>query len=433
MYTLNEREMCTIQEIKARQILDSRGNPTVEVEMKTQKYRAIASVPSGASTGTYEAVELRDNEKAYGGKGVRKAVENVNKILAPKLIGMELSDQRKIDNIMNELDGTKNKSQLGANAILGCSMAYARLSATCENIPLYEYIGKTFGFEPKILPIPAMNVINGGKHAGNALDIQEHMILPVGAKSFAEALRMGAEVYHILKERILKRYGKSAINVGDEGGYAPPLNETKEAFELIAEAIEEAGYVQEVKPAFDAAASEFYDGERYKINERFYSSEELVDFYGELIDTYGIISAEDPFAEEDWDGFVLFTKKFGNKIQIVGDDLFVTNIERLKKGIELGACNCLLLKVNQIGTVSEAVDAASLAFKNNYGVMVSHRSGETCDSFIADLVVGINAGQIKSGAPARGERVVKYNRLLQIEEKSGFIYGNINVANIVKY
>ncbi|HEC81235.1 MAG TPA: phosphopyruvate hydratase, partial [Thermoplasmatales archaeon] len=282
-----------------------------------------------------------------------------------------------------------------------------------------EHLGETFGYKPEVLPVPALNVINGGKHAGNALDIQEHMIMPVGAKNFAEAIRMGAEVYHILKDKILKHYGKPAINVGDEGGYAPPLKETQEAFELIAEAIEETGYTKEVKPAFDAAASEFYKNERYMINNNPYSAEELVDFYGDLIKTYGIISAEDPFAEEDWKGFALFTKKFGDKIQIVGDDIFVTNIERLKKGIENEAGNCLLLKVNQIGTVTEAVDAANLAFKNNYNVMVSHRSGETCDTFIADLVVGINAGQIKSGAPARGERIAKYNRLLQIEEELG--------------
>lgn len=408
--------MCKIQEVKARQVLDSRGNPTVEVEIKTRKYSAVASVPSGASTGTYEAAELRDNDKAYRGKGVKKAVGNVNKIIAPKLIGMDAGDQRNIDKTMKELDGTENKSRLGANAILGCSIACARLAARCNGIPLYAYLGETFGYEPNVLPVPAMNVINGGKHAGNALDIQEHMILPVETKNFAEALQMGTEVYHVLKERILKQYGKSATNVGDEGGYAPPLAETKEAFELIAEAIEEAGYTKKVKPGFDAAASEFYDGKNYIINNKLYSSEELVDFYEDLIKTYGVMSAEDPFAEEDWDGFRLFTKKFGDKIQIVGDDVFVTNIERLKKGIELGACNCLLLKVNQIGTVSEAVDAAEFAFKNSYGVMVSHRSGETCDSFIADLTVGINAGQIKSGAPARGERVVKYNRLLQIEE-----------------
>ncbi|KAA0007613.1 MAG: phosphopyruvate hydratase [Thermoplasmata archaeon] len=418
--------MCSIQKIKARQVLDSRGNPTVEVEMKTQKHSAVASVPSGASTGTYEAVELRDNNKAYGGKGVTKAVENINQVIAPKLLGRTTGEQKEVDRIMVELDGTENKNYLGANAILGCSMAYARLSAACENTFLYEYIGKTFGYKPEVLPIPALNVINGGKHAGNSLDIQEHLILPVGAKNFSEALRMGAEVYHVLKKIILKKYGKPAVNVGDEGGYAPPLNETNEAFELIAEAIEEAGYNKEVKPAFDAAASEFYNTGVYTINNKPYTPEELTDFYGELIKTYGIVSAEDPFAEEDWDGFALFTKKFGDKIQIIGDDIFVTNIKRLKKGIEKGVGNCLLLKVNQIGTVTEAINAAELAFKNNYSVMVSHRSGETCDPFIADLVVGINAGQIKSGAPARGERVAKYNRLLQIEEtKENWKFGSL--------
>ncbi len=415
--------MCKIDYLKARQILDSRGNPTVEVEVGSGKFRASACAPSGASTGSNEALELRDKGKEYLGKSVKKAVENVNNIIAPKLRDIDPREQREIDKMMIELDGTENKSRLGANAIVACSMACSRLASLCEGKELYEHLGEVFGFDPKILPVPAMNVINGGKHAGNDLDIQEHMIMPVNAENFSEALRYGTEVYHILKEKILSKYGKSSINVGDEGGYAPPLKETREAFDLIVEAIEELGYQDNVKLAFDAAASEFFDGESYKLGGKIFSSSELVDFYGELIETYDIISAEDPFGEEDWDGFIEFTKRFGSKIQIVGDDLFVTNINRLRKGIDLGACNALLLKVNQIGTVSEAIDAAKMAFDNGYRVMVSHRSGETCDDFIADLAVAINCGQIKTGAPARGERVSKYNRLLKIEEKEGFIYG----------
>ena len=415
--------MCRIDYVKARQILDSRGNPTVEVEVGSGKFRASACAPSGASTGSNEALELRDKGKEYLGESVKKAVENVNNIIAPKLRDMDPREQREIDKMMIELDGTENKSRLGANAIVACSMACSRLASLCEGKELYEHLGEVFGFDPKVLPVPAMNVINGGKHAGNDLDIQEHMIMPVNAKNFSEALRYGTEVYHILKEKILSKYGKSSINVGDEGGYAPPLKETREAFDLIVEAIEELGYQDNVKLAFDAAASEFFDGESYKLGGKNFSSSELVDLYGELIETYDIISAEDPFAEEDWDGFIEFTKRFGSKIQIVGDDLFVTNINRLRKGINLGACNALLLKVNQIGTVSEAIDAAKMAFDNGYRVMVSHRSGETCDDFIADLAVAINCGQIKTGAPARGERVSKYNRLLKIEERGGFSYG----------
>ncbi len=415
--------MCKIDSVKARQILDSRGNPTIEVEMKSGDLTASACAPSGASTGSNEALELRDGGDEYLGKSVKKAVDNVNKIIAPKLIGMNPEEQREIDRVMIELDGTENKSKLGANAIVACSMACSKLASLCKRKELYEHLAEVFNFNPRRLPVPAMNVINGGKHAGNDLDIQEHMIMPVNAENFSEALRYGVEVYHVLKEKIQSKYGKSSINVGDEGGYAPPLKETREAFELITEAIEELGYQDNVKLAFDSAASEFFDGKFYHIGGRNLSSGELVDFYGELIETYNIVSAEDPFAENDWDGFVEFTEKFGSKIQIVGDDIFVTNINRLRKGIEIGACNALLLKVNQIGTVSEAVDAARLAFDNGYRVMVSHRSGETCDDFIADLAVAINCGQIKTGAPARGERVSKYNRLLKIEERGRFIYG----------
>lgn len=415
--------MYKIDTVKARQILDSRGNPTVEVEVKSGSTVASACAPSGASTGSNEAIELRDGGKEYLGKSVRKAVENVNKLIAPKLKGCNVEEQREIDRLLIELDGTENKSKIGANAIVACSIACARLASLLKGKELYEHLGEVFGFKPRVLPVPAMNVINGGKHAGNNLDIQEHMIMPINAKNFSEGLRYGTEVYHVLKEKILLKYGKSAINVGDEGGYAPPLEETREALDLMVEAIEELGYQKEVKLALDAAASEFFDGERYTIGGKTLSSGELIDFYEDLIETYDIVSMEDPFAEDDWDGFVEFTRKFGNRIQIVGDDLFVTSVKRLKRGIDIGACNALLLKVNQIGTVSEAIDAAKLAFENGYRVMVSHRSGETCDDFIADLAVAINCGQIKTGAPARGERVAKYNRLLKIEEKGEFVYG----------
>ncbi|RLF38012.1 MAG: phosphopyruvate hydratase [Thermoplasmata archaeon] len=406
-----------INNVKARQVLDSRGNPTVEVEISTDKFSARASVPSGASKGKHEALEIRDNGKEFLGKGVRKAVSNVKSVIAPKLIGLDAREQREIDSLLIDLDGTENKSRLGANAILACSMACARLGAICKGVELYEHLGEICNLTPNVMPVPVMNIINGGKHAGNNLDIQEHMIMPVRAKSFLEALRKATEVYHMLKRKIESKYGKHAINVGDEGGYAPPMKSSEEAFEIMAEAIEEAGYGKEIALAFDAAASEFYDGKSYTLAGKSMGSGELLDFYSDLISTFNIISAEDPFAEDDWEGFVEFTRKFGNKIQVVGDDLFVTNVRRLKEGIKRGACNCMLLKINQIGTVSEAIDAAKLAYENGYNVMVSHRSGETCDDFIADLSVAINCGQIKSGAPARGERVAKYNRLIRIEER----------------
>lgn len=421
--------MHRIDFVKARQILDSRGNPTIEVEVGSGRFRAIGSAPSGASTGSREALELRDHGKEFLGRSVRKAVDNVNREIAPRLKGMDPTEQREIDQAMIELDGTPNKSRLGANAIVACSMACSRLGAICRGMELYEHLADTYGFEPRLLPIPAMNLINGGKHAGNDLDIQEHMIFPIGAKSFSDALRYGVEIYHVLKEKIISKYGKSAVNVGDEGGYAPPLKDTREALDLLTKAIEEMGYEKEVKLALDSAATELFDGKNYRLGGKLYSSDELIDFYKEMIETYEIVSIEDPFAEDDWKGFVEFTKCFGNKIQIVGDDLFVTNAYRLREGIERGACNAILLKVNQVGTVSEAIDTAKLAFENGYKVMVSHRSGETCDDFIADLSVAINSGQIKTGAPARGERVSKYNRLLKIEEKRTFGYG-VGVGDI---
>jgi enolase len=402
--------------VDARSILDSRGNPTVEVDVYTESVMGRAAVPSGASTGKHEAIELRDKGKAFGGKGVEKAVQNVTKKIGPKLIGMDVRDQRLIDELMIELDGTANKSKLGANAILGCSLAVARTAAYELELPLYQYIG---GSNSYYLPVPSMNVINGGEHAGNELDIQEHMILPIGANSFRQAVQMCAEVYHALGNLLKKKYGPGAVNVGDEGGYAPPLVDPEEPFKLIVKAIEDCGYKGKIKMGFDAAASEFYEKGRYHVGGKVYHSGELVGFYKDLIKKFPIISAEDPFAEDDWKGFVEFTQEVGDKIQVVGDDLFVTNPKRLQKGIDMGACNSLLLKVNQIGSLSESIDAAQLAFRNGYSVMVSHRSGETEDDFIADLTVALNTGQLKSGAPCRTDRAVKYNQLLRIEEELG--------------
>lgn len=402
--------------VEARSILDSRGNPTIEVDVYTENVIARAAVPSGASTGTHEALELRDGGKIFGGKGVEKAVRNVNKKIGPKLAGMDVRDQRLIDELMLELDGTPNKAKLGANAILGCSLAVARAAAYELELPLYQYIG---GVNSYFLPVPSMNVINGGEHAGNELDIQEHMVLPIGAKSFREAVQMCAETYHMLGSILKKKYGPGAVNVGDEGGYAPPLTSPEDPFELIVQAIDKCGYKGKLKLGLDAAASEFYEKGRYHMGGKVYTSNELIDFYKDLIKSYPIVSAEDPFAEDDWKGFIGFTKELGDKIQIIGDDLFVTNPKRLQKGIDKGACNCLLLKVNQIGSLSESIDAAQLAFRNGYGVMVSHRSGETEDDFIADLTVALNTGQLKSGAPCRTDRTAKYNQLLRIEEELG--------------
>ncbi len=413
--------MTKIAAVRAREVLDSRGEPTVEVEVRLEDGtvgRAI--VPSGASTGTHEALELRDGDDRYGGKGVRRAVRNVEEIIAPELEGMDATAQEEIDRLMLELDGTDNKSHLGANAILGVSLAVARAAARSLGIPLYRYLG---GPGACRLPVPFMNVINGGEHAGNDLDFQEHMIVPHGFDRFSEALRAGTETYHVLGELLEEEYGAIATNVGDEGGYAPPMKDMVEPFEMLVEAIEEAGYSpgREIALALDAAATEFYDEEEgvYRAYGEKYTRDELLDLYKDLVDQYPIVSIEDPFQEEDFRGFAQITRELGDKVQIVGDDLFVTNPERLRKGIRKGSANALLLKVNQIGTLTEALEAGQLALQHGYGVMVSHRSGDTEDPFIADLAVALNCGQIKTGAPARSERTAKYNRLLRIEEELG--------------
>jgi enolase len=405
----------TIEHIHAREILDSRGNPTVEVDVFTESGFGRASVPSGASTGTYEALELRDKDKRYLGKGVVKAVKNVNTEIKEALTGMDVQDQRELDMMMLELDGTPTKSRLGANAILGASLAIAHAAAGSLGIPLYRYLGGTNAFK---LPVPTMNVINGGKHAGNMLAIQEFMIQPVGAKTFSEALRMGAETYHTLGAILLKKYGNSAVNVGYEGGYAPPLKNTTDALDALCGAIEEAGYGEKISIGLDSAASEFYKKGKYNIDGRSYSSGEMVDLYADLVKAYPILLIEDPFEEEAFDDFAALTGKLKDTI-IIGDDLFVTNVTRLEKGIKMKAGNALLLKVNQIGTLSEALDAASLAQKNKYKVIVSHRSAETEDTTIADIAVAIGSELIKTGAPARSERNAKYNQLLRIEEELG--------------
>ncbi len=404
--------------IVAREILDSRGNPTIEVDVYTPVAMGRAAVPSGASTGIHEALELRDGGKRYHGKGVKRAVENVNKIIAPELLGMDVTLQRDIDMFMLELDGSENKSNLGANAILGVSLAVAKAAANALGIPLYRYLG---GANAYVLPVPMSNVINGGAHAGNDLDFQEFMIMPVGAKSFREAIQMVSETYHTLKKILMDKYGKLAVNVGDEGGFAPPMKEVTEPLDVLVKAIEESGYKvgEEIVFALDVASSEFYEEEKnvYVVGGKEYTREGLIDLYKDLVSTYPIASIEDPVQEEDFEGFAMVTKELGKKIQLVGDDIFVTNVTRLKKGIEMGAGNALLLKVNQIGTLSEAIDAAYLAFRAGYGVVVSHRSGETEDSTIADIAVALNAGQIKTGAPARSDRNAKYNQLLRIEEE----------------
>lgn len=407
--------MSKIKKIKARQVLDSRGNPTIEVDLLTDKTLVRAIVPSGASTGKHEALELRDNKKEYNGKGVLKAVNNVNKI-QKKLIGLDCRNQKQIDTLMLELDGTENKSKLGANSILGVSLAVCKAAGLPT---LYKYIGKLSKRNSTLLPIPQMNIINSGKHAGVDNDIQEHLIMPVKFKSFKEALRAGTETYHTLKNILKNKYGVSATLLGDEGGFAPPIKDVRERLELIQTAIENSGYNKKIFLALDCAASEFYHHAKYKIQEKTYDSGELIDFYADLTKTYNIVSIEDAMSEDDWQGWQQLTKKLGKKIQIVGDDLLVTNVNRINKAIKQKSCNSLLLKVNQIGTVTEAINAALLAFKNKWTVVVSHRSGETEDTFISDLVVGLASGQSKFGAPARSERTCKYNQLLRIEEELG--------------
>ncbi len=414
--------MSKIKKVVAREVLDSRGNPTVEVDVITEKITARAIVPSGASTGTHEASELRDGDKKrYNGKGVLKAVNNVNKIISKKIIGLNCENQKKIDELMIKLDGTENKSNLGGNAILGVSMAVCKAAAVDKNIPLYVHINKIQNSKSKklLLPIPQLNIMNGGKHVGAENDIQEHMIFPINFKTFHEALRAGVETYHFLKKILRKKYGAKETLLGDEGGFSPHVLSVEKRLDLIIDAIKGAGYDGKIKLGLDCAASEFFYSGYYKINGKEYGPGELIDFYKNLIKKYKIISIEDGMAEDHWDGWKQLNKELGKKIQIVGDDLLVTNVNRIKEAVEENACNALLLKVNQIGTITEAVEAANFAFKNKWNVVVSHRSGETEDSFIADLVVGLNANQSKFGACARSERTAKYNRLLRIEEELG--------------
>ena len=413
-----------IESVKALEVLDSRGNPTVQVEVITEGgFSGVAMVPSGASTGSFEAVELRDGDKSrYLGKGVQKAVDNVNNIIAEKLEGVNVYDQVKIDKMLIEIDGTENKAKLGANATLGVSLAVARAAAASLGMSLYNYIG---GVNAKELPVPMMNIMNGGKHADSGLTVQEFMIMPVGAKTFKECMRMGVEVYHNLKS-VLKAKGLST-GVGDEGGFAPNVSSEKEALDLIMEAIEKAGYVpgKDVCLALDCASTEMFD-EAKKVGKdgylfwktgEFKTKEQMVDFVVDLANNYPIISIEDGLAEEDWESWKSLTEKIGDKVQLVGDDLFVTNIKRLQKGIDMGVANSILIKLNQIGTLTETLDAIELAHKAGYTAVVSHRSGETEDTTLADVAVATNAGQIKTGAPCRTDRVAKYNRLLNIESE----------------
>jgi enolase len=409
--------LATIDAVGAREILDSRGNPTVEVEVALDDGTiARAAVPSGASTGAFEAVERRDGDKArYLGKGVEQAVDAVLDEINPRLLGYEASEQRIIDGVMLELDGTSAKSKLGANAILGVSLAVAKAAAESAGLPLFRYVG---GPNAHVLPVPMMNILNGGSHADSNVDVQEFMIAPIGAQSFREALRWGAEVYHALKG-VLKERGL-ATGLGDEGGFAPNLDSNRAALDLILEAIERAGYQAgtQVALALDVAASEFHNEDgSYQFEGVAKSSAELVDYYADLVDTYPLVSIEDPLDEEDWDGWKVMTDRLGDRVQLVGDDLFVTNPERLTRGIESRTANALLVKVNQIGTLTETLDAVDLAHRSGYRCMMSHRSGETEDVTIADLAVATNCGQIKTGAPARSERVAKYNQLLRIEEE----------------
>ena len=405
-----------ITEIRAREISDSRGNPTIEVEVTTESGSlGRAAVPSGASVGKFEAVELRDGGRRYHGRGVLRAIASVMEVIAPRLVGVDVRRQRHIDQVMTELDGTGNKSRLGGNAILGVSLACAKAAAASEGVQLYEYVS---GGGADLLPIPFFNIINGGSHAGNQLDFQEFMVVPTGAEAFSEAFRMGSEVYHELKRQLLSAYGRAAINVGDEGGFSPPMSRPEEALGAVLRAVEEMGYGSAAALAMDVAATTFHKpGEGYVVAGRRMSRGELIDYYRELAAAYPIVSIEDPLEEDDFEGFAEATKAL--PIQILGDDLFVTNTARLRRGIEMGAANALLWKVNQVGTLMEALEAAGLAERSGYAVQASHRSGDTEDTFVADLAVGIGCGQIKAGAPCRGERTAKYNRLLRIEERLG--------------
>jgi len=416
----------SIKSIKAREILDSRGNPTIEVDLHTEHGLFRAAVPSGASTGIYEALELRDGDNSrYLGKGVLKAVSHVNEKIAPVLIGKDVTKQTEIDQIMIDLDGTDNKKNLGANAILGVSLAVCKAGAAAKKVPLYRHIADLHGRKEIVLPVPAFNVINGGSHAGNKLAMQEFMILPTGASSYGEALRMGAEVYHTLKKIITQKYGQDATNVGDEGGFAPNIQDNKEGLHLLVSAIDKAGYTGKVKIGMDVAASEFFKDGKYDLDfktknndgKNVVTGDQLVEMYTQFANEFPIVSIEDPFDQDDTEFYPKLTAAIGGKIQIVGDDLLVTNPKRIKTCIENKSCNALLLKVNQIGSVTESIQACKDAQAAGWGVMVSHRSGETEDTFIADLVVGLGTGQIKTGAPCRSERLAKYNQILRIEEE----------------
>lgn len=421
-----------IKNIHARQILDSRGNPTIEVEVKLfSGENGIASVPSGASTGKFEALELRDNEGDFDGKSVKKAVNNINKIIAPALVNKNVDNQYLIDRTLITLDSTENKSTLGANATLGVSMACSRAGANCYGIPLYEYLG---GINASIMPVPMMNILNGGAHANNNIEFQEFMIAPVGAKSFSEAIQIGAEVFYSLKKILNKK--NFSTGVGDEGGFAPNLETNSDAIDLVIEAIQAANYTtDQVKICLDVASSEFYNNGKYFIKDSAYNSIEFAEILENLVNKYPIISIEDGMAEDDWQGWKHLSQSIGRKCQLVGDDLFVTNIKRIKQGIKESAANSVLIKLNQIGTVSETLEAINLAKNNNYTTVISHRSGETEDTFIADLAVGVNSGLIKTGSLSRSERVAKYNRLLKIEQKLGknAKYLGMNAFNPKKY
>ena len=407
--------MATISDVIAREILDSRGNPTVEVEVVLDDATvARAAVPSGASTGAFEAVELRDGESRYKGKGVLKAVRAIEDDIAPEILGFDASEQRLIDQVMLDLDGTPNKAKLGANAILGVSLAVARAAAVSAGLPLYRYVG---GPNAHVLPVPMMNILNGGAHADTGVDIQEFMVAPIGAENFAEALRWGAEVYHSLKS-VLKSKGL-ATGLGDEGGFAPALESNRAALDAIAEAVAKAGFAlgKDVTLALDVAATEFFENGKYSFEGKQRTGDEMIAYYADLVANYPMVSIEDPLAEDDWTTWKNITAELGSKVQLVGDDLFVTNVERLSRGINESTANALLVKVNQIGSLTETLDAVSLAHTHGYRCMMSHRSGETEDTTIADLAVATNCGQIKTGAPARSERVAKYNQLLRIEEE----------------
>jgi len=413
--------MSKITSIKAREVLDSRGNPTVEVDVLTEDGIFRSMAPSGASAGQHEALELRDGDNnRYFGKGTLKAVENVNKIIAPKIIEMDCRQQEVIDNIILKLDGTDNKDKLGANAILPVSMAVTKAGAAAKSLPLYSYIGELFGVSPYKLPVPMCNVINGGKHAGQENSIQEHMLMPTGATCFAEGIRMISESYHHLAKLLKKKFGAGGTLIGDEGGFAPAqITDVNERLELMLKAVENTGYDGMMKIALDPASSEFFYDGTYKIGNKPYSGGEMIDFYADLCKKFPIVSIEDGLAEDDWDSWIEMTKKLGKTIQIVGDDLFVTNTKRIQKGIEIKAANSVLIKLNQIGSVTETLNAIKMAQDEGWTAVVSHRSGETEDYFIADLVVGTSAGQIKTGAPARSDRNAKYNQLIRIEEELG--------------